>query len=83
MNGEQRGELLQKVAAEVSQVRETQAYLKGHVEQMSARIAEIPILVISVEKQKQALKLVIAAVLAGFLVTAPAAAIHILSLFGL
>lgn len=83
MTGEERGVLLQSVAGEVREIRENQAYLKGHVEQMSARISEIPILVVTVEKQKQAIRLVAAALLIGAIVTAPSVAIHILSLFGL
>jgi hypothetical protein len=82
MTADERGELLQRVADQVTEIRENQAYLKGHVEQMSARMAEIPILVIEVASQRHALKVVAAGVIIGMFATAPAVFGHLLQLLG-
>lgn len=63
--------LLEKIEREVSKIGETQAYLRGRLEEIHSRTAEIPSLITGQTIVRKSLVVAWTAIILGMLATAP------------
>jgi hypothetical protein len=77
----QERKLLEKIEKNVSKISENQAYLRGRLEEIHSRTAEIPSIVTSQAMLKRNVTVAWFFILAGMLVSAPAVFASLIALF--